>query len=70
MKQLGSSGDPTCAARRPAARNENGVRLWLFVHLSGINDRLVPSGQWPDGTGGSPVPPLPDFGALNFVPLL
>jgi hypothetical protein len=45
--------------------------------VSDINGLSVPSGQWPDGTGGSPVLPIPvsEFGfnaksaSLSFAPL-
>src|ERR1019366_3002743 len=34
--------------------------------------RSLPSGQWPDGTGGSPVPPIPisEFGLKSTLAYL
>ena len=50
------SGDPPLGTGKPSA---------LFrVPVSVPTSALVPSGQWPHGTGGSPVLPLPtsEFG--------
>ena len=61
----GSTGDPPLGT---------GKAHEIFrASVSSANVLLIPSGQWPDGTGGSSVPPIPtsefgfDRGALLNV---
>lgn len=48
----------TRLCRAATRRSEPGEHL-NFFGVSGGRAAGVPSGQWPDGTGGSPVPPMP-----------
>ena len=45
----------------------------FYVAVFNANLLSLPSGQWPDGTGGSPVPPMPAsefvFRRASFVPI-
>ena len=56
---MGGTGDPARSGRRPADRNDEGEPHEIHhLPVEGVTFP-VPSGQWPDGTGGSPVPPIP-----------
>ena len=64
IRRAGRHG--STAGEMPAARNGKAHGLFR-TSVSSSNVVLVPSGHWPDGTGGSPVPPIPtsEF-ALNL----
>jgi hypothetical protein len=55
---MGSTGDSPVPGGDPPPGREKARTLFRAV-VSRANVSPVPSGQWPDGTGGSPVPPIP-----------
>jgi len=58
LNPLGSTGDPPVPTGDPPAGTAGRVRTypdgWFQTNL-----RSVPLGQWPNGTGKLPVPPIP-----------